>query len=152
MEEVKERLPAAVAKRQRIVHMGDGEGVVVVTKWSGVKLLAILKDLFGSATQFPPEFAEAVQKGDFSGGALWLWENLQNKVIGIIELSVRPEDAGKIKELDAEDFLAVLDAILELNLTDGFLGKAKALVARARKALPKKTEKESSKPSSPATR
>ncbi|MGH9461999.1 MAG: hypothetical protein ACRD1X_12320 [Vicinamibacteria bacterium] len=123
---------AALAMRDKIVPLVDGDQVVV-QRWSWAKSMAIFKRL-----------GELL--GDDSGGNLADFagkktldvarravELLGGRIVDLIRLSVRPEDAEKVtEELPLEDVLTLLEAVVELNLTEGLQKKAASLWRRFR--------------------
>jgi hypothetical protein len=121
-----EGLPDSISKRTKAIKLTEG-GVVIVEKWSAIKFLTVI-DFIVNAVQHVP--ASTLKSVSTSPNALAIFKVMGERAIGLIELSVRQEDAPKLKDLDAEELVDLLDAVLELNLTEKFLKKVKSLVAR----------------------
>lgn len=118
--------PEALSGRRKAIPISDG-GVIVAEKWSAQKLILIL-DFASNAVS---GLSGASLKGlDTKATALTFIQVLGSKVLGLVELSVRPEDRSKIAALDADELVDVLDAVIELNLTEKFTKKIQSLMER----------------------
>jgi hypothetical protein len=96
------KVPDALKNRVRDVALSDG-GSVRLVKWSLLKFIDLV-DLIGN----PKE-----------------WERLCTE-------SVRAEDRERIKDLPAEDILAIATAAKDMNLTEGALKNVGSLLGAAR--------------------
>jgi hypothetical protein len=118
--------PEALSGRRKAIPVSDG-GLIVAEKWSAQKLILIL----GYASNAVSGLSAPSLKGlDSKTTALTFIQVLGDKVLGLVELSVRPEDRDKIKDLDADELVDVLDAVIELNLTEKFTKKIQSLMER----------------------
>jgi len=120
-------LPEALSNRRKAVTVQGG--VVVVEKWSAQKLILIINYLSGAIAGLSDSTLREMGK-DARAAATNMIQVLGEKVLGLVELCVRQEDRPKIKDLDAEEFVDVLEAVIDLNLSDSFLKKVKGLMAR----------------------
>lgn len=130
--EAMERLPEALSKRNKIIGLEDGK-TIVVQKWSTTKFISIVDYIMRSLGDIPQASLQKMVVGnDPRESAATFLSVLGSKVTGIVELSVREEDRNKIRDLDAEEFLDVLEGVLELNLTEKLIKKVQSLTAKFR--------------------
>ena len=125
------KVPEAIAKRLLTVqtHLGP----IIVEKWSITRLTAIMSYMgsaIGNVSDI--QIKAMVESGLPRIAAAHMITALGDRIPGMIELCVRLEDRPKIAEMDAEDALSVLDAAVELNMSEGLVGKVKALWLRFR--------------------
>lgn len=124
-----EPIPPALGARGKAITLGEG-AVVVVEKWSLQKFLQLTDYVFsafgGDAVRLN-DLLKGSEPGQVAGSFV---TRLGSKLPGFIELSVRAEDREKVKDLLAEDALALLNAILDLNATEAFLKKVSELIDR----------------------
>lgn len=121
-------LPEALSGRRKAVKVGEG-GIVVVEKWSAQKLILIINYVSGAIAGLSDSTLRAMGT-DSRSAATNMIQVLGEKVLGLVELSLRAEDRPKVKDLDAEEFLDVLEAVIDLNLTDSLIKKVKGLMAK----------------------
>lgn len=126
-----ERLPDALGKRHKVISLSEG-GTFVVTRWTLAKTIMMaswcanaVKDM----TDFDPKSMDKTEFKDFMEIAMRFIRQLGDKVPEFLELSVEPIDRAVVREMAADDALDVIHAIIELNITDKFLGKVKGLIA-----------------------
>ena len=124
-------LPSALGKRERVIQLSDEAGTVIVKRWAWSKSVAIINHLVQMVAEVPDAQAQKL-KGkktlDIAGAAL---EIFGARMIPLLQLCVREEDASKISdELPFEDVISILEAVIDLNLTEGFQKKAVGLWKR----------------------
>jgi hypothetical protein len=120
-------LPEALSNRRKVVKAG--ESTVVVEKWSAQKLILIINYVSGAIAGLSDSTLRSIGT-DARTAATSMISVLGEKVLGLVELSVRLEDRAKIKDMDGEEFLDVLEAVMDLNLTESFIKKVKGLMAK----------------------
>jgi hypothetical protein len=129
-------IPPAMSKGSILVQLSepvDGRGVVLVEKWSFTKAVAVTAMMGRAFDNLPREVLDDFGKGDWRAHVSDLAAAMGERIIDLVEESVRPEDRGLVRRLTSEDGLDVLTAVFECNLTERFLGKAVALVLRSLK-------------------
>ena len=119
-------IPEALSSRRKAISLSEG-GVIVAEKWSAQKLILILDF---AATAFNGLSASSLTGLDGKSTAVAFIRILGDRVLGLVELSVRAEDRPKVATLDADELLDVLDAVLELNLTEKLTKKVQSLMGR----------------------
>lgn len=123
-------LPESLSKRRKAVTVGEGS-VIVVEKWSAQKFILIINYVSGAIAGLSDSTLKAMGS-DARSAATSMIGVLGEKVLGLVELSVRPEDRARIPGLDAEEFLDVMEAVIDLNLSDSFLKKVRGLMEKLR--------------------
>ena len=131
-------IPPAMSRGSILVQLAepvDGRGAVLVEKWSFTKAISVLAMLGKALDTLPREVLDEFSKGEWRAHVSDLAKALGERIIDVVAESVRPEDRGIIRDprFMADDGLDVLEAVLECNLTERFLGKATALVLRSLK-------------------
>lgn len=122
-------LPEALV-RTRTVQLEGGE-VVTVERWSFSRMLQIIGFLEKELESIPKESLDRVLSGNAFQAALRFMQLLGGRVIGFLRISVSETDRERItQELSAEDVMELVDAVLELNLSERLLKKGTALWAR----------------------
>jgi hypothetical protein len=125
------KIPEALSRRSVIVPLTfpvDGQSQIVVEKWCAEKLMSVLRLISTSLDTLTDEQMKAAGSGQFSRKVLpELIANLGDRAFGLVELSVVQEQRAMIRRLDAEDFMSALATTIDLNLTDGLVGKVVAL-------------------------
>lgn len=124
------KLPESLSHRRKAVAVSEGS-VVVVEKWSAQKLILIINYVAGAISNLPESVLKSMGS-DSRSAATSMIQVLGEKVLGLVELSVRLEDRPRIKDLDAEEFLDVMEAVIDLNLSDSFLKKVRGLMEKLR--------------------
>lgn len=137
--EGRQSLPKALGERERTIKLSDGSGTVIVPKWSWSKAIKVFQVLSSALDEVGEERAEKL-KGkntlEVIGTAI---DILGEKMIPLLKVSVRADDADKVTDdLAPEDVIGILEAAIELNMTEGLTKKALGLW---RRFVPKKTEK-----------
>lgn len=128
------KTPSALLKRNMLVQL-EGGGQVVVQKWSVEKTFAILDYLVSVIRGMSDEALSKINVGGGVQSATAVWSILGGKVLGIIELSVSPEDRPKLnpKEITAMDLLNLIDAVMKVNITEEFVKKAVEVVGETKR-------------------
>jgi hypothetical protein len=120
-----ERLPDALMKRHRVIELSEG-GVLVVERWSISKSIYVF-DFLANVLKGLPDDINAMAQLSAADLAVRMIKALGEKVTPFLELSVRPEDRGRIADLPADDALDLLVAVIELNFTEKFAKKVQEL-------------------------
>lgn len=129
-------IPPAMAKGTILVQLAkpvEGKATVLVEKWSFTKAIAVLAMMGRSFDTLPRAVIDEFAKGDWRAHVSDLAAALGERLLDVVEESVRKEDRGIIRSalLDSEDGLGILEAVFECNLTERFVGKAVALVSKS---------------------
>lgn len=123
-------LPAALGQRERIITLSDGTGSVTVRKWSWSKSIAMFKHLAEILAEVPDSDVKKLSGRGYqvAAGAI---EILGDRIIPILQLSVSEEDGMKFSgDSSPEDIIGILEAVLEVNMTEGLTKKARGLWKR----------------------
>jgi hypothetical protein len=128
-------LPVGLKGRVRIVSVDDprstseppGKIGISVERWNVAKLLAINDFLAESYSSMSEDDVKTIGGKDVKATVAVFMKFLGSKVVDVVRLSVIESERGIVSELAADDFLAVLEAVVEMNLTEKFLGKIKSL-------------------------
>ena len=123
-----DKLPEALSHRRKAIDLSDG-GIVVVEKWSSQKFILVM-DFIVSAVKDMPLDALKIGVSDSKETAVSMFKVLGKKVMGLVDLSVREEDRSKLADLDAEELMDVLEAVVSLNLTEKLIKKVQGLTER----------------------
>lgn len=132
-----DQLPVALVTRGQVVELEGAKGKhVVVTKWTLSKSQLIVKwvsELFEKASV---EDKKTLDSGDVLKIATMAMSTWGDRLIVFLKLCVRRDDEALITpDLELEDALGILVAVIEMNFTDGMKKK----VARLMEALPRKS-------------
>lgn len=120
-------LPDALGKSRRTVLLEGPRREVVVEKWSISKFCQVV-ELIEEVVHGLPDDKLAAMKGGSIRALGKMAEALGPRLTAFLRISVRPEDREVISdELAAEDALALLEAVVDLNFTERLRKKAKAL-------------------------
>ncbi len=124
----------ATFERSRIVELSDGE-TVTVKKWSYVRALEMMKFLGDSWKELLTARAAMAAASNLEEAISSTLKFLGPKALQMVRLSVdKPEVVHE--DIDLEDMLELLQATLELNLTERMVKKAKALLGKLKSFLP----------------
>lgn len=123
-------VPDALAQRTRVVQVEGGH--VVVEKWTGQKLFQIMGLLADFLAARSVNELEAMKKAQPASAAVTLVKALGDRVVTFVQLSVSSEHRDSVPALVSEDFLDVLSAVVELNVTEKFIKKSFELVGMLR--------------------
>jgi len=125
------KLPDGLVDKTRMVEI-PGQKPITVHKWSVMKLIA-MNEMMAQAADGVTKADMAVMKSGDVGGIMGLaMRKLGPKLIEVVEMSVAQEDRGRIREMDTDDFLGVVEAVVEMNVTEKLLGKLRTLGAGLR--------------------
>lgn len=135
MEEEKKdlsALPDALARRQRLISLANGESVVVekFTVSKSLYVFGYLTELFKGLSK---EELEKLQ-GDTYALAVKAIQMLGDKAPGLIKMCVRLADQGKVPaDPDLDDAVEIIATAIELNSTEKLEKKAAELMERFRR-------------------
>ena len=123
-------LPAALGKREIMVTLLDGAGTVTVTRWSWSKSVKIFKHMSEILSTVSDEQA-AKMKGRGYEVAAGMMGIMGDRVVEILKAGVSPEEAAKFSDdSPAEDIVAITDAMIQINMTEGMTKKVLGLWKR----------------------
>jgi len=130
-----EVLPEAIARRHCVVSLSERGETVIVERWSLSKMLYVFEYVASFLKGVPNE--ELLKfKGQPFEIALRFIRLIGDKATGFLQLVVREEDRDRVTEdLPAEDALEILQAVVDLNFSEGFLKKATVLGERFRQVF-----------------
>ena len=123
----KQGVPDAL-KATKVVRLSDGTEVRVL-QWSFTRLLEILDRLDGWLSGIPKEKLDKIINGTPQNAAFGFIGVIGSRSLDLIRVSVDKPDAVK-DAINAEDALSLLEAVMELNMTDNMLKKGGALWTR----------------------
>jgi hypothetical protein len=139
-------LPAALGERERSIILADGSGSIVVPKWSwgkALKVFRILSDMLDDIGEERASKLKGKKTLEVVGVAIDL---LGEKLMPLMQASVRTEDASKVTDdLAPEDVISILEAVIDLNMTEGLTKKAQGLWRRFARIKTENAEKSASK-------
>jgi hypothetical protein len=119
------KMPAGLKNREIVVELLDGT-TVVVHRWSVSKMFAMFDYIADSLENISDDDVKKILAGS-KNDAIVLVRIFGSKLPKVVAYSLDEKYRDAIGDFDAEDFLAILDAVFKLNLTDSFLGKVKTL-------------------------
>lgn len=122
------KLPAGLSSH-RLVEV-EGGRPIDVREWSAAKLIGMNEMISDAYEMINPQDAAEIASGKSSKTVGIFMRILGEKVLSVVEMSVDEKDRDRIRDLSATDFLSVLEAVVEINITPRFLGKAKSLGAK----------------------
>lgn len=138
------KLPDALGKRFKVVSLSEG-GTITVTRWTLAKTMVMASWMTGAlkdVTSLKEENMKDFKDKSFMDIAKEFVTVLGDKLPEGLGLAVDPTDRGLVMELPADDAMAVLEAVVDLNITDKLVGKVKGLLGRFKspeKPAPKST-------------
>ena len=127
MGDQKKGVPDAL-KGSRVVILSDKTEVRVL-RWSMPRLLEIFDRLEGWLTDVPKEKIDKIINGTPQSAAFGFVGLIGARSMDLIRASVEKPDVI-MDDFPAEDALALLEAVMDLNLTDNLVKKGMALWTR----------------------
>lgn len=118
-----DKLPDALAKRHRVVNLSEG-GTFIVQRWAIAKAMLMAGWMAGALKGVDTKIFEGA---DTLGIAQQLVQVLGDRVVEFLSVAVDPVDKATVLEIPADDALEVLQAIIELNITEKFRKKVMEL-------------------------
>jgi len=123
-------LPQAMDDREKVITIhgvGDAastEYTVVVSRWSWIKVKAMVRLVVESFKEVQPEDRGDILSGDTFDIGARLFDVLGDRVFDLVRESVRREERDRIvPEMDAEDIFNLFAGCLEVNA--GFIHSVK---------------------------
>lgn len=117
-------VPAAL-RGTRSVKLSTGE-TVQATRWSWTKFMDIVEHLDKWLGDVDNATVDRITKGSVRHAAFGFIQLIGKKAIDFCKLAVDKPDLVN-DDLTPEDVIALLEAILDLNMTENLLKKANAL-------------------------
>ncbi len=123
-------VPAAVSKRSRLVKLPSGIELTVL-KWSFTRALEVMEFVDGQLKNVPKELTDKIFKGSAFSMAMATMQLLGGQMLGVVRLSVEKDQRHLVTgEMDVDDVMTLVDAVLEMNMTETLTKKTLALWKR----------------------
>lgn len=123
-------VPAAISQATKLVDLPSGLQVTVV-KWSFTRALEVMRYVEEKLKDTNKESLDSILKGSAFSMAMGTLNLMGKQMLGVVRLSVIPEDRDKIQEsMPADDVMVLVEATLEMNLTEVLVKKVTALWTR----------------------
>ena len=130
-------LPKALGDRERTIILGNGESVVV-KRWAWSKGVKVLRTLWSILEELGDEKVKELKGKDNVEAIGRAVELFEDKLIPFLKICVQDADADKVTdELPLEDVVSILEAVINLNMTEGLTKKVRGLW---RRFVPKSAE------------
>ncbi len=141
--EGRQSLPDALGERERTIKLSDGSGAIVVRKWAWSKSVKVLRVLSQIIQDVGEERASKLRGKNTLEVVSTALDVLGDEMIPFLKVCVQEKDADRVTdELAPEDVISLLEAVIELNMTEGLTKKALGLWRRFTSAKKKaKAEK-----------
>lgn len=123
------KLPDALGKRVKVVSLSEG-GTLTVTRWTLAKTMVMASWMAGALKDVTGLREKDIKDKSFMDIAKEFVTVLGDKLPEGLELAVDPVDRALVRDLPADDAMAVLEAVVDLNITDKLVGKVKGLLGR----------------------
>lgn len=125
-------VPAALSNTRKIVKLPTSGANITVIKWSFTRALEVMAFVDQRLQNIPTESADRLLKGTYFQVAMKTIQLLGKEMFYVMKLSVVEEDRKQItEEMDAEDAMTLIEVVMEMNLSELFVKKVKALWSRS---------------------
>ena len=126
--EGRQSLPKALSERDRTITLSDGSGTVVVPKWAWSKSVKVMRVLSRMIQDVGEERASKLRGKNTLEVVATALDVLGDEMIPFLKVCVREKDADKVTDqLAPEDVIGLLEAVIDLNMTEGLTKKALGL-------------------------
>lgn len=126
--EGRQSLPDALGEFDRTITLSGEKGTVVVPKWAWRKSVKVLRVLARMLQDVGEERAAMLRGKNTLEVVSTALDLFGEEMIPFLKVSVREKDADKVTEdLEVEDVLTILEAVIELNMKEGLTKKVLGL-------------------------